>query len=257
MMTIGELLLFGGFGLIAGGLIGCVGVGGVILVPALVYLAGVPIKVAIAAAMFAFLLSGAVGTFVFARKKSIRWNMALPLWLAAMPSALAGALTVSISPARLLEFTIALLTAGSGIHALRRPPAPSEAGEAGEASIGTGKLALAGGVTGYLSALTGTGGPLVLIPILMWLQLPVLTAIGLAQAIQLPIAVLATAGNIYAGTLDVVLGLVIGLGIVFGTWGGAWLAHVLPREMLRRIVAILLALVGGTIMAKLVWGMAH
>ena len=96
-----------------------------------------------------------------------------------------------------------------------------------------------------------------MIPILMWLQLPVLTAIGLAQAIQLPIAVLATAGNIYAGTLDVVLGLVIGLGIVFGTWGGAWLAHVLPREMLRRIVAILLALVGGTIMAKLVWGMAH
>ncbi|MGD9667759.1 MAG: sulfite exporter TauE/SafE family protein [Hyphomicrobiaceae bacterium] len=251
-MTFAELLLYGGFGLIAGGLIGCVGVGGVILVPALVYLAGIPIKFAIAAAMFAYLLSGAVGTLAFARKKSIRWSMTMPLWLAAMPSALAGALAVNAAPARLLELIIALLTAGSGIQALRGKPPPAD---------GTGKevsnayLAMAGGVTGFLSALTGTGGPLVLIPILMWVHVPVLTAIGLAQAIQLPIAVLATAGNYYAETLHVSLGLIIGLGIVFGTWGGAWLAHVLPREMLRRIVAILLALVGGTILAKLAVGL--
>ena len=85
----------------------------------------------------------------------------------------------------------------------------------------------------------------------MWADVQVLTAIGLSQAIQLPIAVLATAGNAYAGTLDVHLGLVIGAGIVFGTWGGAWLAHVLPRPVLRRIVSVLLVFVGGAIMTKL------
>ncbi len=250
-MTFAEMLLYGGFGLVAGGLIGCVGVGGVILVPALVYLAGIPIKFAIAAAMFAYLLSGAVGTFAFARKKSIRWSMTMPLWLAAMPSALVGALAVNVAPGRLLELLIGLLTAGSGIQALRRKvPADEPDGQ----NVSNGYLAMAGGVTGFLSALTGTGGPLVLIPILMWVHMPVLTAIGLAQAIQLPIAVLATAGNYYAGILHVSLGLIIGLGIVFGTWGGAWLAHVLPREMLRRIVAVLLALVGASILAKLTIG---
>ncbi|HRY06547.1 MAG TPA: sulfite exporter TauE/SafE family protein [Hyphomicrobiaceae bacterium] len=250
-MTFAEMLLYGGFGLMAGGLIGCVGVGGVILVPALVYLAGIPIKFAIAAAMFAYLLSGAVGTFAFARKKSIRWSMTMPLWLAAMPSALVGALAVNVAPGRLLELLIGLLTAGSGIQALRRKvPADEPDGQ----NVSNGYLAMAGGVTGFLSALTGTGGPLVLIPILMWVHMPVLTAIGLAQAIQLPIAVLATAGNYYAGILHVSLGLIIGLGIVFGTWGGAWLAHVLPREMLRRIVAVLLALVGASILAKLTIG---
>ena len=236
----------------AGGLIGCVGVGGVILVPALVYIAGIPIKYAIAASMFAFLLSGAVGTFAFARKKSIRWSMTVPLWLAAMPSALAGALAVNVAPGRLLELLIALFTAGSGIYALWGKPPPADTSEK---TVSNGYLAMAGGVTGFLSALTGTGGPLVLIPILMWVHMPVLTAIGLAQAIQLPIAVLATAGNYYAGTLHVSLGLIIGLGIVFGTWGGAWLAHVLPRETLRRFVSILLAIVGGTILARLGFGL--
>lgn len=254
MMGLTELLLYGGFGLMAGGLIGCVGVGGVILVPALVYLAGIPIKIAIAAAMFAYLLSGAVGTLAFARKKSIRWSMTMPLWLAAMPSALAGALAVNAAPGRLLELVIALLTAGSGLHALRGNGPPADAGDK---EISNGYLAMAGGVTGFLSALTGTGGPLVLIPILMWVHVPVLTAIGLSQAIQLPIAVLATAGNYYAETLDISLGLIIGLGIVFGTWGGAWLAHVLPRETLRRIVAGLLTLVGGTILAKLSIGLVR
>lgn len=255
MMTIAEMLLYGGFGLMAGGLIGCVGVGGVILVPLLAYIGGVDIKVAIAAAMFAYLLSGAVGTFVFARKKSIRWGMTMPLWLAAMPAALAGALAVNVAPVRLLELVIALLTAGSGIHALRGRKVPIA--DTSDATVSTGYLAMAGGVTGFLSALTGTGGPLVLIPILMWAEVPVLTAIGLSQAIQLPIAVLATAGNHFAGTLNVSLGLVIGFGIVFGTWGGAWLAHVLPRETLRRIVAVLLALVGGAILFKLAWGLLH
>ena len=251
IMSLADLLLYGSLGLMSGGLIGCVGVGGVILVPALHYLAGVPLKTAIAAAMFAYLLSGAVGTFVFARKKSIRWEMTVPLWLAAMPSALIGALAVSIAPARALELVIGLLTAGSGIHALT---SGGEREDGHDSPVSKGYLGMAGAVTGFLSALTGTGGPLVLIPILLWVHLPVLTAIGLAQAIQLPIAVLATAGNFYAGSLDVWLGFVIGAGIVFGTWAGAWLAHVLPRKTLRRIVAVLLALVGAAILVQIVVG---
>ncbi|MGD9784552.1 MAG: sulfite exporter TauE/SafE family protein [Hyphomicrobiaceae bacterium] len=247
-MTIAEMLLYGAFGVLAGGLIGCVGVGGVILVPALAFVAGIPIQTAIAAAMFAYLLSGLVGTIVFARNKSIRWSMTTPLWLGAMPAALAGALTVGIAPPMVLELSIGLLTAGSGIHALFGPQPQSDESER---DVSNAFLAVAGLVTGFLSALTGTGGPLVLIPILLWAEVPVLTAIGLSQAIQLPIAVLATAGNAYAGTLDVLLGLVIGVGIVGGTWAGARLAHVLPRPTLRRIVAGLLVIVGALIMVRL------
>jgi len=47
-------------GMLSGLMIGCIGIGGVILVPALVFLAGTAIQIAIPAAMFAYILSGLV-----------------------------------------------------------------------------------------------------------------------------------------------------------------------------------------------------
>jgi len=111
-------------------------------------------------------------------------------------------------------------------------------------------LTVIGAATGLLSALTGTGGPLVLLPMLMALQAPVLTSLGLAQAIQLPIAAAATAGNLFAGLLDVRLGLTLAGGIALGTWVGAKAAHRLPTELLRRAVAVLLVLVGALMLVR-------
>ncbi len=240
-------------GLVAGVLIGCIGIGGVVLVPALHYLGGIPIHTAIGAAMMAYLVSGAIGTIVFGNKQSIKWDMAPWLWAGAMPGALLGALASSVAPAAVLELAIGALTAVSGIHALSRGSVAEGAGAtAPGAALSNPALAVVGAVTGFGSSLTGTGGPLVLIPILMWLQVPVLTAIGLAQAIQLPIAVTATAGNAAAGLLDLKLGALLGLGLAFGSWGGAHLAHVLPRATLFRIVAGVLVAVGLVILFKIV-----
>ncbi|MBN1240900.1 MAG: sulfite exporter TauE/SafE family protein [Gammaproteobacteria bacterium] len=243
--------LFALLGVGAGVLIGCVGVGGVIVVPALVYLFGFPVDVAVAAAMFAFLLSGVVGTAVFAREGSIRWDMTGWMWAGAMPAAFAGALAANLWPSRWVEGMVALLAAASGIHALlgSRGPGPERT-----APLPRPVLAAVGAVTGFVSALTGTGGPLVLIPMLVWMNLSALTAIGLAQAIQLPIAVLASGGNALAGSLDIRLGALIGLGIVAGTWAGARLAHSLPRETLRTAVAALLVAVGASMIGGLLVG---
>lgn len=247
-MGLPELALLAALGVGAGLLIGCVGIGGVIVVPALVYLAGVPVHVAIAAAMFAFLLSGVVGTVVFAAHNSIRWDMAVWMWAGAMPAAFGGALAASRLAPQFIELAIGGLTAASGLHSLL---SGRKAELAERARLPKPALAAVGAGTGFSSALTGTGGPLVLVPILVWLKLPVLTAIGLAQAIQLPIAALATGGNLIAGTLDPLLGSIIGAGIVFGTWAGAKLAHALPQSTLRLFVSALLVVVGVLILVKL------
>lgn len=248
-MDLAASLLFASLGLGAGLLIGCVGIGGVIVVPALVYLADVPIHVAIAAAMFAFLLSGVVGTVVFARNNSIRWDMTAWMWAGAMPAAFAGALAANAVSGWIIELAVGTLTAASGVHSLMRQSQPESVD--GSDSISNPVLGGIGAITGFASALTGTGGPLVLIPMLVALKMSVLAAIGLAQAVQLPIAVLATGGNIVAGSLDPVLGSILGFGIVFGTWAGAKLAHVLPRSILRAFVSALLVIVGGMILIKL------
>jgi uncharacterized membrane protein YfcA len=105
-------------------------------------------------------------------------------------------------------------------------------------------------VTGFISALSGTGGPLVLVPILIWLDFQVLTAVGLSQVIQLPIALLATAGNLLYDSLDVALGGFLAIGLAVGVWAGAQIAHAMPRTALRRMVSVVLVVVGVLICIK-------
>ncbi len=246
-MTITMLSTLCGFALLAGLMIGCIGVGGVILVPALYYVEGIAIHTSIAAAMLAYVVSGAIGTFVFWRKQSIQWDMAAPLWLGAMPAALAGALIGERAPGHVLEFMIAILTAGSGLQSLLTNSAGIEVQGRQLAPL---HLAGIGAFTGFVSALTGSGGPLVLVPTLLWLKIPVLTAIGLGQAIQLPIAAMATAGNSLLGTIDWRLGAILAVGLALGTWTGARLAHVVPRTQLKRLVSYVLVVVGAVILYK-------
>jgi len=249
-MELPTLFAYAALGAGAGLLIGAVGIGGVILVPALVYLAGQSLPAAIAAAMCAFVVSGLVGSYAYARAGSIRWRMTAWTWLGALPCAFAGALLVNVAPARLLELAIALLTLATGLHVLLRRSTRSTA----ERTPGAPTLAGVGGVTGFVSALTGTGGPLVLVPILVALEVPILASIGLAQAIQLPIAAAATGGYWLSGLLDVRLGLTLAAGIALGTWFGAKAAHALPTETLRKGVAVLLVGVGGAMLVNLAMG---
>lgn len=231
-------------GLVSGLLIGSIGIGGVILVPALVFFGGYAIQIVIPAAMLAYILSGIVATAVFAREKSIRWEMAAWLCAGATPTAFAGAWAVNVANPRILEVGLGLLTFASGINSLRmQPPAETD-----QRMISPTMLLLIGAVTGFASSVTGTGGPLVLVPILMSMSLPVLTAIGLSQAIQLPIAVVATLGNYLYGHLDWTLGGILAAALTIGSWQGAKLAHAVPRVLLRRIVSIVLIGLGGFIL---------
>ncbi len=240
------LTWIGLFGLISGLMIGCIGIGGVILVPAMLYLADVPVRVGIPAAIAAYILSGIVGTAVYARHKSIRWSMTGWLCVGAAPAAFAGAWIVSVVDPRILEALIGLLTFLSGLNSLRR----REAIDGHAATVSNGALLTIGTATGFLSSITGTGGPLVLVPILMTMRLPVLTAVGLSQAIQLPVAIAATAGNVVYGRVDPILAGILAAALTIGSAGGAKLAHVVPRSLLRRIVSVVLVLIGSVILAN-------
>jgi uncharacterized membrane protein YfcA len=243
-----ESIAYVALGATAGLLIGCVGIGGVILVPALVYLAGASFQTAIAAALCAFIVSGIVGMYAYAKAGTIRWPATAWSWLGALPCALGGALLLNgVAPA-VLELAIGLLTAGAGVQVLaRRRDAPEPKLER---TLSAPSLTAIGAVTGFLSALTGTGGPLVLLPILVSLDVPLLASLGLAQAIQLPVAAAATVGNLFTGALDVRLGLTLAGGIALGTWIGAKAAHALPTELLRKAVAVLLVLAGTLMLVR-------
>lgn len=233
-----------------GTLIGCVGIGGVLLVPSLAYLFGIPVQTAIAAAMVAYLFSGIVGTTIYARHGSIRWRMAFIMFASAGPAAFAGAAAVSITPGIWLELLIAILIVLAGINALRKGP---EQSGATEPHVGPVRLLGMGAITGVGSAMTGTGGPLVLVPMAVWMGFPALTAVGLSQAVQLPIAILATTGNVLYGTMDWTIAGILSAALVIGSAMGAKLAHAVPRESLRLFLAWVLVLVGLFIVSRLIY----
>lgn len=236
--------------LLSGGLIGCIGIGGVLLVPALAYIGAVPVHLAIACAMLSYVFTGVLGTVLYARRGSITWSMAIWLGAGAMPGAYLGAIMLSVVPAQTLELLIGVLIVLSGLHALRESSVPTA-----QRRPGTTVLLVIGLVTGFGSALTGTGGPLLLVPILVWLKLPVLMSVGLSQVIQIPVSVLATAGNFVYGEVDVLLGVTIAATLMLGVSVGARVAHSVSSSVLKRVVAQVLVAVGVLIVARIgyVW----
>lgn len=236
-------------GLLAGFLIGSVGIGGVIVVPALTYLMGIEIQYAIAAALMGFMITGVVGTVQYAKQRSIQWGSAAVLVVAAIPAALLGSLMVPrVSPA-LLKCLIGSLAAVSGLLAICGNGAVE--GAPGSA-LSLRWLATVGGFTSFFSAVSGTGGPLILVPILMWQQQPLLGAIGLSQVIQLPISTIATLTNLAMDAIDPYLGGGLAVGLAVGSWFGASVAHQLPAKALKLMVSCLLVLVGGAIVVDVV-----
>jgi uncharacterized protein len=233
------MINIGALALVSGLLIGCVGIGGVLLVPGLDLL-GVDIHQAIAASMFSYIFSGVVGVWLYWRKGSIDWSSAGWLSGGAMPGGLLGALLAAHLGGTTLLALVGAAVLFTGARSLRGKSIGSEKSN----DLSPTVLLLIGGGVGAGSALTGTGGPLLLVPLLMWLKLPVLRAVGLGQAIQIPIAGLASIGNVLVGSLDLRLGLLLGVCVAAGTAVGAHVAHAAPLRLLTRLVAILLVAVG-------------
>ena len=234
-----------------GALIGAIGIGGVLLVPILTLGVGVNVHIAIATAMFAYLFTGIVGAVEYARRGSIDWATGLWLCLGGMPGAYLGAMTTWLMPAVALELIIGILVLISGVHALR----PKSEVISERKGLSPTALVSIGVLTGFGSAITGTGGPLVLVPILLWLKVSTLTAVGLSQIIQIPIALLATGGNLTFGHIEFGLGLGIAVMLAAGVIVGARVAHHVSRDTLKRFIAFALLLVGAAMLIRIVAGL--
>ena len=179
--------------------IGAVGIGGVLLVPFLTLTLGIDVKHAIAAALLSYVPSCAVAVTLYAGAAPSRGARPACSVVAALPTAYLGARATQIAPAGLLEAAIGVL-----LLERRHLCVAAAAGcvETGQRRLAPATLLGLGGGTGFVSALTGAGGAFVLLPVLLLLDVPVLAAIGLGQAIALPIAGLASIANIAAGIMD-------------------------------------------------------
>ncbi len=237
-----------GFCFLVGVLIGVCGIGGILIIPFLVYVASIDIHTVIPACMAGFIVTAVFANYAYAKRGSIRWDKAVYLAIGAAPGAYLGSITVLVLSSLILEVIMAILVVGSGLRALATSSGPLRSD--GIDKVPNTALILVGLAVGYGSSLSGTGGPLLLIPTLLLLNFPVMAAVGLSMAIQIPISPFATLGHILHGSIEWFLAIPIAVGMSTGVLIGARIAHRISTLTMQRTVAVALLGCGAMIVAQ-------
>jgi uncharacterized membrane protein YfcA len=232
--------------LLAGVAMGATSIGGVLVVPVLTILLGYDVPSAIAAASLAFLITGLYALWTSPQGlKGLRDSDPVLLgW--ALLGAVLGAYVADLMPALWVRRWIGVLALGSGLQTLWRVyqwAHPSRA--ALRAWPGAVEQSVVGSVIGVGSALSGTGGPVMLMPYLLLTHRPLVSSVTAALVLQLPIGLASSFTHAVAGRAQWALSLQIGLVLVTGAWIGRWLARRISLRGLMAAMACVLVATGG------------
>ena len=229
---------------VVGFFIGTVGVGGVLLIPALALLGGLDIHRASATGLFTFLFTGLLGTWLFYRRGSMDWRVSAPVCAGSVVFSYLGALVNSRVEARMLALIIASVIMLAGVYVL--VPSRRAAGgyRDGRGLARQALLACVGAAAGFGSGLSGAGGALFSVPMMLALGFVPLAAIGTSQVLQIIVAASGTAGNLQFGSVDFLTAAWVSVFALLGVVLGAHAAHTVSVTVLRRMAAGLCIAVG-------------
>lgn len=254
-----TLLLYVALGAFAGVMAGLLGVGGgLIIVPVLAWiLHGQQVSDALVMHMA---IGTSLATIVVTSLSSIRahhqrgavlwpvvWRLTPGIVIGAWLGAAVADLLSSVVLTKIFAVFVLLVAAQIAFGA---KPAPHRG------LPGAPGLAAAGGIIGAVSAIVGIGGGSLTVPFLTWCNTSIRQSVATSAACGLPIALAGSVGFIATGlnatglptwSLGYVYGpALFGVAVasMFSAPLGAKLAHTLPTEILKKVFAVFLALVG-------------
>ena len=107
-----------------------------------------------------------------------------------------------------------------------------------------------GGAVGFGSGLTGVGGPVLSVPLMVIIGFSPLTAIATSQVIQITAALSGSAGNLAHGFIDTGTALWVTVAELVGVTVGARLAHSISQASLKKVVSVVCIVVGAFIVLR-------
>jgi uncharacterized membrane protein YfcA len=245
-------LLLAAFGV--GMLIGAVGIGGILLIPALTAFAGLGIHEAMATALFTFTFTGITGTVMFQRRGSIDWRITAPVCAGALPFAFVGAWLNSHSRPTMLALLLAAVIIFAGIYTLAAWRGMRDPAFCANQRLQRALLVSIGAVSGLGSGWTGVGGPALSVPLMVLFGFPALPSIGASQVIQIIAALSGTLGNLNFGTVNFPVAAAVTVLEIAGVFVGARIVHAVSPGPLKRYVAWLCIGVGTFLVARALGG---
>jgi len=235
---------------IVGLFIGAVGVGGVLLIPFLAMFGDLGIHAAAATALFTFLFTGLVGTWLFQRRGSIQWRLTLPVCIGAVLFGYLGSVAAARIPAHALTITIAVIIIAAGVYVIVPPRGPPRALRDGHGRGDLPILLCVGAAAGFGSGLSGAGGPLFSVPLMVILGFAPLSAVGASQVLQIIASVSGSIAALQDARIDFALAAwVTGFELV-GVAAGVRLAHAVSPMTLRRVAGALCVIVGAFMLIR-------
>ena len=240
----GELALAVPIGLAVGVALGMLGAGGgVLTVPALVYLLGQPVEVATTASLAIVGATAASGAYSSWRGRSVDLPIAALFALGAVPLAVVGSLTATRVSDNAILLVLAALMLLAATALVRRPYTPPESARAAHAIVPMG------GATGFLTGLAGVGGGFLIVPVLVLLAgLATQYAIGTSLVV---ITVASAAGLLTrlasVDELPLLLVALLSISGIVGARLGAGIGRRLDAAALDRMFAGLLVVLAGVI----------
>ena len=107
---------------------------------------------------------------------------------------------------------------------------------------------------GFVAGLTGAGGPVLSVPIMIALGFPPLIAIGAGQVYSVPVALSGSAANFLHGAIDYKVGALMIVIQILGILLGVYMANRMDTTKLRKMVAWVCLFCGGFILVNAIRG---
>ena len=220
-----------------GTLIGATGVGGVLLIPALMYFGGLETHQAMATALFSFFFAGILATYRYQKYGSIEWSITLPVLVGSFVSSYGGALVGSMASPRQLTMILAAIIILSSLYSLF----PSQKAVVTLKNDRRSSIFLLLGIglfTGFLCGMTGAGGGIVSVPVMLLFGYGTLPTIATSQVLQSVISVSGSASNISSGFVVFSMVWWVTACELAGIAMGVHLAHRVPVTVLKKITTL-------------------
>jgi uncharacterized protein len=230
-------------GLIAGALSGLFGVGGgIVIVPGLTGLAGMPQRLAHGVSLGAIVPIAASGVAGYLLGGEVDVVLGAYLVGGSLVGTWIGTSLLAVLPQRTLRLAFAAALVVTGARFLVAPGGVAEPGAAllpDVAAIGVGLFA------GIASGLLGVGGGIVMVPAMMLLLgMSDVTAKGTSLLVILPTAVLGTWRNRHHGNTDLRVAAAVGFGGVVTAFLASQVSLGLDPTLSAVLFGMLLAVVG-------------
>ena len=216
--------------------------GGIIILPALVYLFGYYTRIAAGTSLLAVVLPAVVGVISYAIEGNVNLLMALLLAAGSIFGAPIGSWLLTVLPQRAVRwgFIVFMLAVIASLFVVI--PSRDAVVEI-DWLLGAGLVVL-GLFTGVMSGLLGIGGGVIIVPLLVVLfGASDLVAKGTSLLVVIATGMSGTIANLRRKNVDPPAAIVIGVAAALATPVGVWTAHALSPEIANSVFAVFLALV--------------